>query len=924
MPGATETAALNAAIINAAPSYATAVTAVPRQGAYLTEGPAKTLVQMPAATNSPIAGGFILSRTSSDGKLAVKETVSSFPLYVSWNVEIDNRGASERLFEVTLSIDSNVKRYGTFWDGLNSAPIAQGSRQKRQMLCLFPMAAAWDSNNGLGIGINPRHDYGYIADGLTINNGKVYVEYYVRIVAEAGQKQSVEFMLTGFGPKYGWRQGVQQYFDAFPEVFLPASGIDPRITGTGGYMWSGKKVRDLEVEEARRFNFSWEWSYSPYQTNGDWYSEEPEWVVDNGWTGPNDVHTPTVKGPYSDWYNNAIDRFVDNKGTAAKMYYFIPQLCEINLLSEKYPDSYWIVEDGNWYPQLYPGLSKVFGNYNPMHRWVFGANGTYAEAVIRDLGLTLQNLKVPGFAFDCAESHLNYYGPLQYGMHRSWDEMGRTYVSEAFVYAAICDWIHNQNVNGFKAGTILNMPMRYVTAKRADVSLEESDSYSNSYYVSLQMPMRLLMGRKPVTWWNGWHTMGDLLKTDTMTKQELVQSIQDITKYTIMRGLAMGIIPSVEYQRGNKTMCQWVPKFMELTNAGWHPSPGFTAGNDLFTSRYGNGTNTFLAIGNPTATDVNGTAIIDNAHLQADATIVSTYDGLPVETRFGGTSSSFAYLLKSKDSGLYAGAVQIKGSGISGKGTASFTRGVIQSSQMNIELHLDTLASGNANCWLPAGARLMGATVNGTAITATQNQGSAVVPFGGSTNYSIVIRYMPNIAADANDLDILNYPYMNGDNAACTIVVPDNATEAEKLAAKRLSVYFKYYKLRQRESTPKYRPLYQITRVTPQPAVIPVVTEANAPKTSGNVIVVSGQDPNGMCKRLGFTTSIDTNQPGFIKSSNAGTRKLLMIGSLSDQMIDPTMKAMLHKLDTKYPFYGGLLTGVPALVATGLEGTVIE
>ena len=121
---------------------------------------------------------------------------------------------------------------------------------------------------------------------------------------------------------------------------MQTPGIDPRLNGSGAYLWSSIKTRDRELEEARRFNIGFEWSYSPSQVNGDWYAEEADWVVEQGYFGDLDCHTPQVTGTYQGSHVHNVDRFADNGHTAAKMYYVIIQLCEAELLKEKHPDSY--------------------------------------------------------------------------------------------------------------------------------------------------------------------------------------------------------------------------------------------------------------------------------------------------------------------------------------------------------------------------------------------------------------------------------------------------------------------------------------------------------------------------------------------------------------------------------------------------------
>jgi len=529
---------------------------------------------------------------SNNKRVEAKYSIKALPDHLSWKVSVSNRKDSQQLLEVRLKFPVDLNESWDYWDGyeIHSFPCFKLKREKMEYT--FPMSCVYNSKVGIALGIEPHQYLSYIANGIERS-----FYYATKMVIDPKQTENVEFILYFFRPNYGYLDAIQKYYDIFPDVFNPKRGIDPRITGAGGYIRSCPGTRRLQLEQCRRFHINWEWCYGPYQKNGDWFPDRKSWIPKEGFGV--EAHTQR-RAPYTyeEYLSMLKERFSAGNRTTAMMFYIIPRYCDIRIIDSECPDAIWIDKNGKKSGVVYDDVFKGDRSY-----WVYAYGNSLFKREIEDLKKIVSTFEVRGFAMDMVNGVRRYYGPgVNNSPGRAFDEEGKIYCLETIPYAKIMDYIHTLHRGKYRMGVIANQAQNYTSylpVFHADAVMHEGPPYIGARNV---WPLRFLSGRKLLTWWDG-YVSDRLMEIDwhKLNSEEKKEVLKGLQNYVILFSLRTGGVPSCMETFGVPKLLELIPTIIELSRAGFQPVPAVKVGNaKLWTGRFGKGTGTYITISNPT------------------------------------------------------------------------------------------------------------------------------------------------------------------------------------------------------------------------------------------------------------------------------------------------------------------------------------
>jgi hypothetical protein len=525
----------------------------------------------------------------------------------------------KRLLRLRLAIPVAAARPLRLWDGYEERAWDGAATLERENLdYTFPLGCVCGGQQGLALGLTPDTLTSSLHCGVRSVAGQPELFYESRLVVDAAHPQTITFVTYRFEPTFGYLDAVQGYYDLFPAAFRPTKGVDPRVYGVGGYIISSYGTRRLQLNSARRALTNWEWCYAPWVRSGDWYPEKSDWVEGTDVIRQYSNYRDESKGTWEQYHEARTQQFIQGDKTCAMFYYVLVK--DINRrIVEQYPTARLVTEgelrsgkrlDGG-------GMAALLGE----DTLLTSAYGTpLAARLENEVRRVVANYEVSGFAFDMANHAVDDYGPGQAncGVGRTFDDEGNVYSPDTVSAALLADAIHKLSRDGKRMGVIMNQAISRsccFAVLRADAVMYENLPNRNPQNV---MPLRLMSGRKPFTFWNnlesGRTNMG--IRWEQMDDPKAAAEIRrGLSQHTLFTCLRIGATPM------NRAVAdvgrEWMPTLIELKRRGWNPAPAvLSTSPDLWIGRFGAGDQTILTITNP-----------KRIRVQAELTVLNRYLG---------------------------------------------------------------------------------------------------------------------------------------------------------------------------------------------------------------------------------------------------------------------------------------------------------
>ncbi len=695
-------------------------------------------------------------------------------------MRLTNRGQGPLPLEVRCGAVLKTKSPASAWDGYeeHAPPSARGAR--RDLAQTFPMTCVCAPRAGIAIGLMPDTLCSWLEHTFdTAAPQQAGLSQGVRVIVDAGQTETVSFVVFGFRPAFGHLDALQTYYDEFPEWFRPAGEVDPRVTGGGAAY--GCWTRN-EPEMCRRFFGDWDWCYAPFRRTGDWYGRAEFWDYK-----PARAFTKDRDMPREQFLRARAEQFDRGRHCDTAMFFYLPAniWCEIQLAQQRYKDAIVLRDDGS-------GIPKPIEHHSP---WVTGHDDelivfpwatTFAEACMRDMRQIVAELNVAGFAFDTANGGIPYRGPGgARSPGRAWDDQG-AFVDLGIAVAKMQDFAHTLRTrDGRRCALVSNPTGRTIfpICFRSDSAMHEYPPYRQ---INDQRALRHLLGRKTMVWWDDYNA-APLLKWREMSPADIRQAFLGLADFVLLRSLHMGGIPTPRLTMGVPRLVEALPMIHEVVRAGWQPAPAFkvlgerAADRSLWTARYGDGLGTFLALCNASAAEFDGQIEVENRYLGNAAHLFAPCgDGRFTQTLIGRTTRLPAKV-ESRRAAVLKAALALPADW---EGLAGVEQG---DGRLRFDFTGSTPRAGVVRLRVPPDCRLARLTVNDHATDFAEDDGVARFKLRADCRAVIVAEFESRHLAEPRRA-ILDFAF---DQAV--IVLPRDAGAAQQQAAKRLQEYFRFF-----------------------------------------------------------------------------------------------------------------------------------
>jgi len=728
-------------------------------------------------------------------------------------VAVSNRREEEAWLEVRCAGRLTAAGEWLFYDAL--APKQPAADLYEAETTFFPAIALAGADAGVWVGVDPRQIFSLLAYSFDGRDGETRgaFRFGARVVVDPGRTETVRFAFVPFKPDYGHRSALEAYYEAFPELFTPAAGIDPRLIEGGcalDMLWrmGGPCKGDYSAPEiARRSHATWDWMYGPFRIPGDYLMRKERW----------DLLKPTRRGTTAQTWRQ-IELFraarqdyferTDVLLGAAPAFYTCPWTHE-DLARTIYADSL-MTEDLGWEngKESKPGwIAKR--RYVKVGPWcsveVLGWGTSAGEAFRRDFEELVEGeLSFSAFAMDSNVCGGRYRGPrLAELPHRGWDDKG-AFVSEGVAQALAADFMHGLKKNGFRIGVVSNhAPTHYAVAFRLDAAILELTPGSivlpGGRIIDREYT-RAQMGRKPRDLYSTFYHIAFCIRHfegwETMTPDQIRQTMCALHDRVLIWALAYGWNLTPDLVMGDRRLARYAGVLAELNRLGWRAVPAMkpdAAGAGLYLSRYGGPERCALVLGANDEAPVATSVTLDCARLGAQGVLAADWWGAPQRVR----GNAVRLFIRPRD------VVVLKPLVLADAPLDGQVRETRDVHAGKIVAEFGVAPPGRQvalRVVIPADARAGQVTLNGRPVEfGSVDGGVRLAPQRLEGENELVVEYVSTeVHCEADEL--LGFPFIdsNVDVALAQIVTPASAQEHEAAAAFRLGEYFRFWTASQR------------------------------------------------------------------------------------------------------------------------------
>ncbi len=433
--------------------------------------------------------------------------------------------------------------------------------------------------------------------------------------------------LTGFDPApFGLLELIERWHAAFPGVYRPAEGIDPRLLSACAAgsadgepdpeLWHGEFDGQAICAEAR---CGWEWTYAPFLIAGDPVGREEHRDL----LGPAESESEGLEA----FRERRRARFaaIVAKGLAPAFYLvnWIDQR-----LADQFTDSLIRHEDvaDDW------GATQtgwIRGEATDVRAFPWA--DSLGDQFQRDLPELAAGLPLAGLAVDLAAGNARFR-PARYLPGRAYDQRG-AWIHEGLGLAALLRYAHTLRTGDdrYRCGATASLygDGHYAVYGQVDNVIGEATVDEVLADPARAERDRWLLGRKPRCWYVLLHhdELGNRIDTQAMTAEGLRQVVRSRWDRAILWSFRFGWLPSPDLVYGYAPMLRALPLIHDCVRAGWHPVPAMTAEQPLWLARYGEGLETRLVVMNPDDRPITATVRVHSHSLGQGTYLLANADG---------------------------------------------------------------------------------------------------------------------------------------------------------------------------------------------------------------------------------------------------------------------------------------------------------
>jgi hypothetical protein len=808
------------------------------------------------------------------GKVRVSITPRQAGKLKEWSVVVENKSSKTAKLCFRLSIPCG-KVGGAFWDGFEIKGNINRTFKPSTKRYIFPAITYVKDGSMHGIGYAPMTVSSRFERHCAVNKGKVTLVFDSYMALAPGQKDQIYF-ISQTTKATDYTELVEQIYVAYPKWFNPIKGGDTRICGVGGYFFSDENHRDYQMEEARRFNFSWEWYYNCYQKAGNHYPLQNFWEDAKGYKSePGSLFGKCDRpGTIKDWVNYNQERTISGNKNAAMLYYYLQQYCNSAMLKKDYPDSIWRDKKGG-----VGGVSFGWAEEGKA-QYAWFRHSSLGRDIRKQLAMLWNEFPIAGFALDCAIGDTKYYGPLlKKETGKAFDDDGQVYATEGIGLAYNMAYTHTlpAKADGRKAVSVINEFYTWLPMLYADAAIHEMTPFDRA---DLLAPRRLIAGQKPYYFWKGLRADA-LLKWDTLTKAEAHEGITGFVDFTILSSFRFGIIPAVFYSKGFQDIHDLNPILKKLVASGWRAASyvkivgtkdsidPYAQKEDIWISRFGKGNESYIVLSAPDKKVTKGKARILTGKFGASGAIYADVNGNPIINQVKVNETIVNFTLKNRDPLILKKI------------------GVLNSlKDCNIEASISVKEPG-----YPQLAKFK-----------FVKQSTAKViksswPQKSISAKEVVFEQAPKFTFVPNDKFIADIDLVTGKKVNAVIAVAPEDLKKNPDAVKLLEIYYEYYFMR------TWRSVHRLAQIKPEwlnkKLRLPVLSPNDKKiKKAKIVFVVGAAAQKALLPRI--------KKQDAIFGTTKNKQLLVSVFPGKNNSTLDLVKQLLARMDEKYPYIGGV------------------
>ncbi len=844
--------------------------------------PGKIVSTTKAARSTQLTWG------SADKFIRAKVNVVNGPHTSIYKVTVSYSGSkpSHRLLKLSLALPITMARNVSFWDGLDEHKWDGKSVVERDNIeYTFPVSCVWNNKNGLAVGFTPDTLTSSLHSGVRLRSAICEIFYETKLVVDSNHPQTVTYVVYKFRPTFGYLDAVQTYYDMFPKWFQPVDGIDQRVYGSGGYFISSDSSLRMQLHTGRRVGLDWEWVYAPWVRSADYYPEKADWIEGRDVIRHYKGYGDEYKGTWEE-YNRVRKTEIDQGDkTTAMFYYLLVKDGNLDLVTKEYPDAQSVLKNGM---KSTGGMNALVGEKTT---YIFPYGTSMAERIESELRKVVSNYQVSGFSFDMANHGIDDYGPaqLKYGVARSFDENGKIYTPDTLVGVCVADAIHRMKRDSKPMGVIMNQAIsrsQCFPVFHADAVMYEQGPAMNSRNV---MPLRLLSGRKPMTFWGSVECarLNGGIRWDYMADPEMGKKIIDqLSQHYLFTCLRIGA--SAMTWAARDIGYDWLPTINDLKKAGWNPAPAvLSTSKDLWIGRFGSGMGTIITISNPKREPIKADLTVLSSYLGDGAYAFVSDQGQSITQQVSKQYTKFSINLQPKEI-MVLRTYEIMNAG---NGVKMITSRDQTTDSVGIQI------SG-----VPSGVTIKSSDrdhfgfgfikADGLTIGDKQkvSKDGFEIKLASAKNRRIGLTYEPASRFLSPKDDVVAF-YSESDaldkNSKMCIVIPDNASRTERTVAEQLESYYSFVKA-YRERPGEGEPAF-MSKTWERTSGVPILTCSQADESSYSRRIVVGKIATSGYRDCVLTKEDEKTviqfDGGFVKTCHGDIGDTMWIGGKTDSEV---------------------------------------
>jgi len=805
-----------------------------------------------------------------------------------------NQGESQRWLRLKVKAIPDKSAETWFFDGVKLIDPCRFDTICQDENLALPLAIIGRKEAGFAWGLNPETMLlSYVEQGASFSSGTEFW-FGTKLVIDAGRTETLDLVLFGFQAKFGYLDAIQIYHDSFPRIFSvrrPGLNIDPRIKrgGCDYRVWLAN-----QPEEARRFGGGWDWCLRSWFHAGDYLGRHWEIGKDNG---DKKWFNRTSADKARKWMTEQHHKHERGGPADTAMLFYITQALtdaptSDGSLATPLAKQVW--------PESYAGRA----GYNFCYPW---GDNTYSRYVMRDLGAIAAKLPISGFALDTARSPLKFFGegiddapgraylkPSGGGTgHRTAvledgtkvkvsDDQSGVYSRLDLASSMFMNLVHEMRKGKYNLGVATN-GCDWMEGFHTDTVLIE---HTPNLHKDRIWIARLILGQKVMSWWDEFR-LHTLIDWENLTPEELRRSVAAFSRYVRLRSFVLAGVPMYRIASGNEILFDSIPDLNMLTQAGWRATPAMTADSRLWTTRYGEGFDSFLVLCNPKAVDIETDLLIDGEYLVDGDDALSENWILRDWRQARLTGSSMTNTVSkinvpSAREKILRACLNVRIPSVLDSSTVdryeTFTTDRFNSLTVKIRWIWPETVTLLARAEQPEGFYLANMTADGGAVPFTRNNEFALV-IDKAVDVELTFE---SLYFNSPGKDFLDFGFVRDGRPACAIVIPSGPTVEEEHLAFRFQEYFRYY----------------FEKTNQENIILPIVKTDRLPKRDGLILI--GRSARGHAEFAPWKS------PVRVRIGVTPDKRTLYATALPcfDAELRKGVYRLFGKLDERYKYFG--------------------